>query len=329
MGGQFDPEDNFIINVLRKRYDVIISENPDYLVYSVHSTDYMNYNCVRIFYTAENIVPDFNICDYGIGFHYLEFGDRYIRFPLYLVDGYRAYAGDDYASDLQRALHKHERAADSLRAKTDFCAFVYSNAKAAPCREQMLDAFVDYKEISSGGRYRNNVGGPVADKTEFQRKCKFVIAFENSCMSGYTTEKIVGAFAAGAIPIYWGNPDIGLEFNTGSFINCHEYGLTQAGEPEIIERIAETVKTLDQDDDLYRKMLEKPAFADGLDIGCRRREFENFLYNIFDQPVDSAYRRNRYYWGRMYERKEKIGNSFYQFLRKGIGIRDAVRKWKT
>lgn len=82
MGGRFDPENNFIVNILRKNFDVQLSDNPDYLIYSVNSKDYLNYNCVRIFYTAENLVPDFNVCDYGIGFHYLEFGDRYIRFPL-------------------------------------------------------------------------------------------------------------------------------------------------------------------------------------------------------------------------------------------------------
>lgn len=42
---------------------------------------------IRIFYPPpENLVPDFNICDYAIGFHYLDFEDHYFRFPLYLVE---------------------------------------------------------------------------------------------------------------------------------------------------------------------------------------------------------------------------------------------------
>lgn len=28
---------------------------------------------------------------------------------------------------------------------------------------------------------------------------------------------------AGTIPIYWGNPDISREFNSASFINCHDF----------------------------------------------------------------------------------------------------------
>lgn len=326
MGGNFDPENNFIINILRKKYTVINSNNPDFLVYSVNSKDYLNYNCVRIFYTAENLVPDFNICDYGIGFHYMDFGDRYIRFPLYLVDGFKAYEGDNYASDLQLALHKHENAEQILEEKTDFCSFVYSNAQAAPCREKMFEALSQYQQVSSGGRYKNNIGGPVDDKLKFQRKHKFVIAFENTATPGYTTEKIIGAFAAGAVPIYWGNPEIIKEFNAGSFINCNDYGLTEKGEPEIIEQIVQEVIRIDKDQSAYLDMLKTPAFKIENDVNRQQQDFEAYLYNIFDQPIEQAYRRNRFYWGERYERKQKIGNSFYWQCRKLIPIRDVIKK---
>ena len=138
----FDPFNNFIINILRKRYDVELSDKPDYLFYSVNSRDYLNYNCVRIFYTAENLMPDFNICDYAIGFNYIGFGDRYMRYPLYLVDDFNAYKGDDYASDLKLALHKHENTEKQFSKKTDFCSFVYSNGDAAQCRQLI------FKELS-------------------------------------------------------------------------------------------------------------------------------------------------------------------------------------
>lgn len=326
MGGNFNPEDNFIINILCKKYTVINSDNPDYLVYSVNSKDYLKYNCVRIFYTAENLMPDFNICDYGIGFHYLEFGDRYIRFPLYLVDGFKAYEGDNYASDLQMALHKHENTERLLAEKKSFCSFVYSNAQAAPCREKMFEALSQYQQVASGGRYKNNIGGAVADKLEFQRKHKFVIAFENTATPGYTTEKIVGAFAAGAVPIYWGNPEITKEFNQGSFINCNDYGLTEKGEPEIIEQIVQKVKSIDKDYDAYVNMLRTPAFTAGNNVERQQLEFEEYLYQIFDQPLEQAYRRNRFYWGERYERKQRIGNSFYWQWRKLIPVRDAIKK---
>ena len=324
MGGRFDPSDNFIINTLKKRYDVELSDKPDYLFYSVNSRDYLNYDRVRIFYTAENLVPDFNICDYAIGFNHISFADRYMRYPLYLVDDFNAYQGDDYASDLKLALHKHENAEDQLRQKTGFCSFVYSNADAVPCRQLMFEKLSEYKHINSGGRYLNNIGGPVESKINFQKKHKFVIAFENTSTPGYTTEKIVHAFAAGAIPIYWGNPEINKEFNEASFINCHKYGLTEKGESEAIERIVDEVKRLDNDDEEYLKMLNTPAFTVDNDVDKQKKVFEEFLFNIFDQDKEKAYRRNRFYWGKRYERKQKIGNWFYWQCSKLIPLRNKV-----
>lgn len=326
MDGNFNPEDNFISTILKKRYIIELDENPDVVFISVKTKNPYKYKCVRIFFTAENLVPDFNICDYGIGFHYISFKDRYIRFPLYLVDGFQAYEGDNYASDLQLALHKHEYAEQFLAQKKNFCSFVYSNVQAALCREKMLEALSQYQQVSSGGRYRNNVGGPIADKLKFQTKHKFVIAFENTSTSGYTTEKIIGAFAAGAVPIYWGNPEIAKEFNAGSFINCNDYGLTEKGEPEIIEQIVREVMNIDKDNDTYLHMLKMPAFTIENDISHQQKEFETFLYNIFDQPIEKAYRRNRFYWGERYERKQRIGNKFYWLCRKVIPMRDTVRR---
>lgn len=327
MTGAFSTTNNFIYRILLKKYNVEISDKPDYLIYSVASKDVFKYQCPRIFFTPENIVPDFNICDYAIGFHYLDFGDRYIRYPLYLVDGFTAYDKDDYASDLQLAIHKHERAEEFLAKKSEFCAFVYSNGEATKCREDFFNELSKYTQVNSGGRYKNNIGGPVDSKIEFQTKHKFVIAFENTSTPGYTTEKIVHAFAAGAIPIYWGDPEIGRVFNTKAFINCHDYGVTAYGDnSEAFKKIINEVKRLDNDDGAYLEMLSQSAFVEGYSVEDEKKKFEEFLFHIFDQKPENVYRRNRYYWGERYERKQRIGNSFYWQLRKLIPIRDGVRK---
>lgn len=326
MSGVFNPEDNFIINTLRKFFEVELSDTPDFLIYSVESKDYLDYDCVRIFFTPENLVPDFNICDYAIGFHYLDFEDRYIRFPLYLVDSFKAYTGDSYGSDLQLAKQKHENAQAALAQKDDFCAFVYSNGKAAQCREKIFKVLSQYKRVNSGGKHMNNVGGPVESKLEFQKKHKFVIAFENTSTPGYTTEKIVHAYAAQAVPVYWGNPEITKEFNPASFINCHDFGLTELGEEDAINAIADRVKALDQDSSAYLETLSTPAFADQEYVDRKQKEFEEFLAHIFSQAREAAYRRNRRYWGERYERKQKLGNWFYWQCRKLIPLRDAFRK---
>ena len=71
----FDKEDNFITNNLCLCYTVELADSPDYLFYSVFSNDFLNYDCIRIFYTGECIVPDFNVCDYAMGFDWIYFGD--------------------------------------------------------------------------------------------------------------------------------------------------------------------------------------------------------------------------------------------------------------
>ena len=111
-----------------------------------------------------------------------------------------------------------------------------------------------YKKVDSGGRYLNNVGGPVPDKLDFIKEYKFTMSFENSSYPGYTTEKIIEPMFVRSIPVYWGNPNIATEFNPGSFINLHDFVTVD----EAIQRIIE----IDQDDELYNRMISAPCFHD-------------------------------------------------------------------
>lgn len=76
----------------------------------------------------------------------------------------------------------------------------------------------------------------------------------------------------------------------------------------------------------YLKMLETPAFLNQNYVEEKQAELIRFLYNIFDQPIEKAFRRNRFYWGERYERRQKIGEKFYWEFRKLIPVRDALHK---
>ena len=152
----------------------------------------------------------------------------------------------------------------------------------------MFDLLSAYRTVSSGGRYRNNVGEPVADKLAFQQHHKFDIAFENTSHDGYTTEKLVQAFAAGTVPIYWGDPRVGETFNTDSFINCHDYPNFDA--------VVERVKEIDGDDALWQKMISTPALRDPETVDKSMAELNAFLRHIFDQEPQAARRFSRDYW---------------------------------
>lgn len=262
---------NDFLNILRTRYDVDISDNPDYLFYSGFGLDHLKYNCIRIFFTGECITPNFNECDYAIAFDRLSFGDRYLRLPLYNIFQYK--------HEYDALLNRPEFTKEDLKAKSGFCSFVVSNCFADDVRAVFFDKLSDYKRVSSGGRFRNNIGGAVADKKAFQASHKFAIAFENTSYDGYCTEKIMEAFAAGTVPIYWGDPRVAEDFNPESFVNAHDYNDFD----EVVERI----KQIDNDDALYLKMRNaNPLLRDNTDSGL-----EEFLYHIVDQDYEKARRR--------------------------------------
>ena len=60
----YDYHSSRIHQILEKHYKVCISEEPDYVICSVYNNEWMKYeNAIRIFYTAENVIPDFNLFD--------------------------------------------------------------------------------------------------------------------------------------------------------------------------------------------------------------------------------------------------------------------------
>ena len=206
--GEFNPYDNFIINVLKQNYDVLVADSPDYLFFSTFGYSHLKYNCVKIMFVGENVVPDFNLCDYAIGFDFLDFGDRYMRLPLFMV------------FDSFKELSKPKEVTAEHVLKRKFCSIVVSNARLSnSIRERFFRLLSEYKQVDSGGRLWNNVGGPVADKHKFISNYKFNIAFENSSVLGYTTEKIMDAMVANTVPIYWGNRWVERDFNKCSFIS--------------------------------------------------------------------------------------------------------------
>ena len=82
-GSTFDPKQDWFYKLLSQKYQIELSDSPDYLIYGLFGMKHHTYNCVKIFHTGENMVPNFNCCDYALGFHYISFKDRYMRLPLW------------------------------------------------------------------------------------------------------------------------------------------------------------------------------------------------------------------------------------------------------
>ena len=134
------------------------------------------------------------------------------------------------------------------------------------------------------------------------RRYKFTIAFENASFPGYTTEKLADALVARTVPIYYGNPLIGQDFNTKAFINCHDFSSWRA----VIDKVIE----LDQNDEMYKAYLREPPFPQGQVPACA--DVENALdkfAEIFAEPpavpvAASAYNRWMYRMPRFIQRKK-------------------------
>lgn len=242
----YDKTDNYFYNLLKPYYDLVIDENPDLLFYSSFGHKYLNYKCKRIFYTGENIRPDFTACDFAFSFDFIS-NKKHFRLPLYsiYIDHH------NMLSKLERKKTREE--AEMLwKGKTKFCCMVVSNPNCAK-RIDFFKQLSKHKPVDSGGGVLNNVGGRVADKNEFIKDYKFVISFENSDQDGYTTEKIMEPILQDSIPVYWGNKLVNRDFNAERFIDYNQF----ESEADLIKRILE----IDQNDDLAIDMIMQPTFS--------------------------------------------------------------------
>lgn len=280
MGAEEENLKNKIMRILQKKYKVVVSDNPDYIFCNVFGYKHLDYmDCIKIFICQENTRVDFNFADYAIGLDDITFGDRYLKFPFPFLE----YDFCDISAIKNRA--------NLINMKNKFCSFMVSEPTIYSQRYEFFEELCNYKKVDSGGRYANNIGGPIGDrynnftksKIEWLKNYKFNICFENSYYPGYFTEKIFHAYAAGCVPIYWGDPSIDNIINPKSYINISNF--------ENFNQAIEHIKLIDSDDDLFVKMLSEPVFKEDIDyVDYYNKQFEYFLFDIFNQDLNKAKR---------------------------------------
>jgi hypothetical protein len=261
--GGFNPYDNYFTNLLKDNFHVEISNNPDYVFFSIFGNVHQQLNCKKIFYTGENLAPPMQYANYAMSFDYLD-DPRHYRIPHYLL-----YPG--YYELVNKKV-------DEKLLNRKFCSFIVSNG-GCDVRNNFFQKLSKYKKVDSGGRFMNNIGKSVDNKVQWIKDYKFNIAFENNAYRpqhiGYTTEKIMEPMTVNTLPIYWGNPKIDLEFNTKSFINYSDF----KSEEDMIEYIVE----LDKNDDKYMEVLKQAWLVNNEIIESNKIEnIKAFLYKIFE-----------------------------------------------
>jgi len=271
----FDPRDNWFTRLLSQRWPIVVTDRPDWLIFSRIGRgrhDHLRHDCVRIFYTGENEPPDWQSCDWAFTFGHLRH-PRHFRLPLWGLYG-----------DPARLVHHADRDPRALvAAKTRFCSFVVSNP-LCPARNAFFHRLSRYRPVDSGGRLFNTLGRRVDDKMEFIDQSKFTIAFENESTPGYTTEKVMEPMLVDSIPIYWGDPLVGRDFDTRSFLSAHD--------SPSLEDLVERVVAVDRDPDLHARLLGTPWLRGNRVPDCvaAERVLDQFD-RIFTTPVEPVARR--------------------------------------
>ena len=98
-------------------------------------------------------------------------------------------------------------------------------------------------KIKVGGNHKSQI---LLDE---YKKYRFIMAMENKNIKGYITEKIINAFRAGAIPIYWGTDYIKNIFNPKAFIYVNDFNS--------LEECADYIVALDNDKNRRQQMLNE------------------------------------------------------------------------
>jgi alpha(1,3/1,4) fucosyltransferase len=249
----FNPSYNFFTLLLERTYTVNVSESPDVLIFGPFGSQWKKYTCPKIHYTGENTPP---VTGDGVvlnlGFQRRD--DNYIRLPLWMLE-IDWFAADPVLLNNPKPIPLEPTVATQ---REKFCAFVVSNP-CQPVRNRAFHALSMYKEVDSAGSLFNTLGtalfagagggGGERAKVEFLRQYKFCLAYENAQSPGYVTEKLFHAKAAGCVPIYWGAPDVELDF-------CMDGVIDARGKTE--EEMVAMVRKVDEDSSLWLKMANTP-----------------------------------------------------------------------
>lgn len=239
----------------------------DIIIFSCFGDENKKYrNKKRIFYTGENIRPDYNDIDYSFSFDFTE-NEKNIRIPLWLIqiDWFNQVNYDNPKYTIPYNEINDNRF--SRKVKDKFCSIVFNST--SPHRYEIIEELSKYKKVDCFGKPFGNWFYGEDNKLETISNYKFNICFENSIYPGYYTEKPIHAKVAGCVPIYWSDKYISKDFNEKSFVNLSNFN----GVKDLSEYIIE----LDKNEEKYNKIRNENLFTNDEDPQIL---FENILEKI-------------------------------------------------
>jgi len=243
-------DEDFISPILKKHFELVLDKNnPDVVFHSIFGKrEAPNYKCKKILYLGENHRPEQFGSDYSISFD--PHSEKNYRLPLWQV----------YIllkPELKERLYNRKNWREDEFQR--WCSFTVSNPSNF-MRNSAYQQLNQYKYVDSYGRFMTTNGAlQEASKGRYWRDAKdeyflkfphkFMMAYENTPYRYYCTEKLMDAFLVGSMPIYWGDPRVGEDWNKEAFIDVTK------GDFDKIFRV-------DKDWELFKSIYQQPVFTE-------------------------------------------------------------------
>jgi hypothetical protein len=209
---------------------------------------------VNIFFTGENERPPYGDWDAYLSFDLHDFGSKNAYLPLWWVTC-TDLAGPKNAPYLDEVITVESLLRSrktNFASRKKFCvAFI---GKAYPFRMQALSALSEIEKVEVFGAIARK---DVKSKFKESQNYKFVFAFENDLYPGYVTEKVIEAWATGAIPLYWGS-DPAQYINPKAIINLADF--------DSMTEFVKFVSKVNSDSSLWEEMAAQPILLKKPDL---------------------------------------------------------------
>ena len=274
----FQPNNNFFLDLFKEilgdGVELSSPQEADVLIYSCFGRQehrlFDKNKVIKIFYTGENLRPNYDQCTYSFTFDFDDYKGKNVRIPLWLLqlDWYdkKDYGNPKYVIPLGD-LEKNQFIDTP---KTKFCALINNNL--FDNRVECMKKLSTYKAVDGFGKPFGNWFYGEKRKMEILSSYKFSICFENTMFPGYYTEKLIHSKLSGSIPLYWADDRIVEDFNQEAFLNLSRF--------DSISQLALAATQIDKDKDLYHYISSQSLWKNPRDPFNKKEEIKNKVKSL-------------------------------------------------
>jgi len=264
--GGFPVYDNIITVALKMRHNVEVVSGAADIVVNQGPRSHKDNNAITISWFIESMnrigEPDYNNCDYSFNSCNLD-DDRNYRIPFWATQiNWNSAAVHDINRGPTYYVSAGKLDWREMTRRDGWCCSVASGTLGK--RAEFYPLISEKMSVIHGGDFLRNTkemlkkpgNSDYLEKIEFLSKFKSNLCFENDDRDGYVCEKILHAFYAGCLPIYWGPKNVGADFNKKAFIDIRDF----ESDEEAIHHIRDVLS----DDSKLHEYLKQPVFSDGV-----------------------------------------------------------------